>query len=109
MTPRDILAEAAALVDERGQDYGDVENNFANIASIANAMLGRDLSAYDVAMILAAVKFARMRQSPWKADNFLDGINYLAFATTMRPVRSRDALHDQIDMLSAQMREKTQQ
>ena len=111
MNPRDILAASAALIDERGIDYGDFENNFENIASISNAMLGRNLTAYDVAMILASVKFARLRQSPYKLDNFLDGVNYLAFAATMRPLEPHRPEHmpaqsDILDMLGARIRER---
>lgn len=81
MNPHKLLQEAADIIGERGQDYGSIEDNFANIANIANSMLGdSNLSAYDIAIILAAVKFARIKQSPWKRDNFVDGINYLAFA-----------------------------
>lgn len=81
MDPHKLLKEAADIIGERGQDYGDIEDNFENIARIANSMLGdANLSAYDIAIILAAVKFARIKQSPWKRDNFVDGVNYLAFA-----------------------------
>lgn len=81
MNPHKLLNEAASIIGERGQDYGDIENNFENIARIANAMLqDTQLTAYDIAIVLAAVKFARIKQSPWKRDNYVDGVNYLAFA-----------------------------
>lgn len=85
MKPHHVLTEAAGLIGERGKDYGGIEDNFANIAAIANAATGLDLSPFHVAVIMAAVKFARVRQSPGKADNYLDGINYLAFAHELRP------------------------
>lgn len=81
MNPYNLLKESIEIINERGKDYGAIENNFENIARIANAMLvDIELNAYDVAIILAAVKFARIKQSPFKRDNYVDGVNYLAFA-----------------------------
>jgi|694.fasta_scaffold17951_3 hypothetical protein len=80
MNPHDFLSEAAGLIGERGQDYGGIEKNFDRAAEIAGTILGRELSCYDVAIILASVKLARMRSSPYKRDNYLDCANYLAFA-----------------------------
>lgn len=82
--PHSVLQEAKELIGERGADYGGIEDNFNNIANIANAMSpGLHLCAYDVAIILTAVKMARIRQSPRKRDNYLDGVNYLAFAAEL--------------------------
>lgn len=83
MNPKTFLDEAASLIDDRGNDYGGIEQNFETIASLANTVLNRDLSAFDVAMILHCVKLARLRTSPTKRDNYLDGVNYLAFAGEM--------------------------
>lgn len=85
MNPHNVLGAAAELIGERGADYGGVEDNFANIAAIANIALGRDLTAFDIAVIMTAVKLARIRHSPGKGDNYLDGVNYLAFAHELRP------------------------
>lgn len=85
MRVKEILEEASSLIDERGADYGGVEENFNHIAGIANAILSRDLTAFEIAVVLASVKLARMRQSPYKLDNYLDGINYLSFAAMLRP------------------------
>lgn len=82
---KQFLEAAAGLIDERGVDYGGVEDNFANTAQIANAILGRDLTPYDVAVVLASVKLARMRASPYKLDSYLDCVNYVAFAAALRP------------------------
>lgn len=85
VNPQSVLNEAMGLIGERGQDYGGIEDNFLHIASIFTAMTGKEFGAHDVAMFLAAVKMARMRQSPGKADNYLDAINYIAFAHELRP------------------------
>jgi hypothetical protein len=84
MDPQNTLKECAYLIDERGEDYGGIEDNFTKIATIASLATGRMVTAYDVAMILAATKLARMSGIRDKRDNYLDAINYLAFASEMR-------------------------
>lgn len=87
MKPHDVLTQASSLIGERGADYGGIENNFNNIASIYTTMTGKEFTAYDVALIMVAVKMARIRQSPYKDDNYLDAINYMAFAHELRPTQ----------------------
>lgn len=84
MDPRLVLHECADLIGERGKDYGGIENNFRKIAEIANLMIGKDMTPYDVAMVLVATKLARMSGSRDKRDNYLDAINYLVFASEMK-------------------------
>lgn len=83
MNPHAALEEASRLISERGHDYGGVEVNFSNIAILANVFTGRELTAWDVAMLHVATKLARIRQSPQKRDSYLDAINYLAFAAEL--------------------------
>lgn len=85
MNPHDVLKDCADLIGERGQDYGGIEDNFRNIADIYFLMTGKECDAFDVSMMMVAVKIARMRQSPYKSDNYKDAINYLAFAHELRP------------------------
>lgn len=80
MHHKEFLGTADGLVDERGKEYGDLNANFYRITSIFRAMTGVDLSPREAALFLHAVKLARLRTSPNKADTYLDGINYLAFA-----------------------------
>lgn len=99
MRPHDVLTQASNLIGERGADYGGVELNFHNVAEIANIALGRDLTAFDIAIIMVAVKLARVRASPHKADNYLDGVNYLAFAHELRPSPLYDDLTQEEEAL----------
>lgn len=78
--PHKVLDEAAAIIGERGANYGGVEDNFTNISLIMARTTNRMLSPYDIAMLMVCVKLARMNQSPGKRDNYLDCINYLSFA-----------------------------
>lgn len=83
MTPNDILLEAQAIIGERGVDYGGIEENFTRIVEIFDLSTGVKIEPYRAAIFLACVKLARMHQSPRKLDNYLDAINYLAFAASM--------------------------
>jgi hypothetical protein len=44
-------------------------------------MLGKQITLYDVSIVMAAMKMARITSSPTLDDNYIDGINYLAFAS----------------------------
>ena len=80
MTYQELLKKAVETISERGDQYGTVENNFNRISAIASAILDRQVTPYEIAMILHALKLARIGASPTNADSYIDGINYLAFA-----------------------------
>jgi len=78
MGTQEILNEAAALIGERGAEYGALEVNFDRIRMVAAVLLNREVTRYEVAAILFATKVGRLGQTR-KRDSFVDGINYLAF------------------------------
>ena len=81
--PGDLLSHAFELINQRGADYdnaNDMEQNFREAAAVASVIIGKEISPRDVAMIMASVKLIRSKSSPGKLDNYVDGVNYLAFA-----------------------------
>lgn len=66
---------------DRGRRYGSVEETFDRCAKLATIILGKHVTLYDVSIILAAMKMARISSTPTLEDNYIDGINYLAFAS----------------------------
>ena len=81
--PGDLLSHAFELINARGNDYdnaNDLEQNFREAAAVASVVVGKDLTPRDVAMIMACVKLIRSKSAPGKLDNYVDGMNYLAFA-----------------------------
>lgn len=78
--PYEMLTQAAELIQERGQNYGEIENNFQLIADLFSLRIGRPFHPYEACILLECVKDARMFATPAFADNYLDGINYRAFA-----------------------------
>ena len=77
----DILKQAALILGDRGRRYGSVEECFERCSKIATILLSKQVTTYDVAMIMAAMKLARIPSSPTLDDNYVDGINYMAFAS----------------------------
>jgi hypothetical protein len=81
--PGDLLSLAFELINARGSEYdnaNDIEQNFREAAAVASVVLGKPFTARDVAMVMAVVKLIRSKSSPEKLDNYVDGMNYLAFA-----------------------------
>ena len=81
--PGDLLTLAFELINARGNEYdnaADIDQNFREAAAVASVVIGKELTARDVAMILHCVKLIRSKSSPGKLDNHVDGMNYLAFA-----------------------------
>jgi len=81
MDHRDILTETARILTERGKGYDKgSENSFPRAAQIASLKLNRDVTPYEVAIILESVKDARRATDPGNFDSHVDGVAYRAFA-----------------------------
>lgn len=92
MTRSDILDKAKECVcGQREQDYGTPESNFQLIADLWNAYLGdnccenvegyaclNDLTPTDVAMMMALLKIARIKNGGGTGDSFVDLAGYAA-------------------------------
>jgi len=87
MTPHDILTKCAELIEDRGQDYGGIEDNFRRISVIASVILNKTITPHDAAIVHLSTKLARMAGAQNKEDNYLDGINYLAIAAELRKLK----------------------
>jgi hypothetical protein len=79
MNHRDVLKSAATILNERAQEYGGEEACFKRISDLATIVLNKPISEYDVAMIMHCVKLGRLQEARQKSDNYIDGVNYLAF------------------------------
>jgi len=77
----DILKQAANILGDRGRRYGSVEEGFERCSKLASIILNKHITIYDVAIIMAAIKLSRITSTPTLDDNYIDGINYLAFAS----------------------------
>lgn len=83
MEVKQILASALALINERGVEYGGIEENFERAAAIASLKLNKSITPYEIAIVLESIKDARRAVSPDHYDSHIDGINYRAFALSL--------------------------
>lgn len=84
-TGTELRREALKMVEDcvcknRQNTYGDAEDNFADIAVMANIVLkghlSKPLDALAVALFSVCIKLARAGASPRHLDNLIDGSGY---------------------------------
>lgn len=80
MKHTEILGQTINTLRERGGQYGPEEACFERIATLASIVLNKSISPYDITMILHCVKLGRLQENRSNADNYIDGIAYLAFS-----------------------------
>lgn len=80
MNHKDVLYKAAETLNQRGANYGDIEEMFTDVALMASIVLGKEITKYDVTTIMETMKLRRRRANPKLADNYVDNVNYTAFS-----------------------------
>jgi hypothetical protein len=72
------LREAAGLISgDRDKQYGGPEENFTRIAKIWSVILGQEVLAEDVAMMMIGLKVARYAaRSGFQPDTWVDIAGY---------------------------------
>ena len=79
MTRKEILSkEAECVTGQREQDYGSPEQNFQIIADLWSAYTGLSFEPVDVAMMMALLKIARIKNGGGTGDSFVDLAGYAA-------------------------------
>ena len=78
---RNVLLTAAKTVEDRNTSYGTHDECFSRIAKLASAFFDEEIDEYKIAMILVFVKLGRIGDNRQYDDNYVDGVNYLAFAS----------------------------
>lgn len=75
----ECLRTACEIVNgQREKSYGSPEDNFKMIAYLWSDYLEADISAVDVAMMMALLKIARISTGTFKEDSFIDLAGYAA-------------------------------
>ena len=84
MTRAETLDAAKACVcQNREQEYGAVENNFAMISDLWSVYLGVEITPVDVALMMAQLKMAKIKTGTFKEDSFVDACGYIACAAEL--------------------------
>lgn len=107
---RDTAAELAGEIvntfNQRGNVYGDPEDNFGNIAAFWNAWLharypiaARDLAldATDVAHMSALIKKARLANTPTHRDSALDDAVYTLLSAGLDPAAKSQTIKPSLE------------
>jgi hypothetical protein len=78
MTGAELLAHAAAVIDQRRQSYGEPRLLFERVAVRWSQLLGVDVTAAQVGLCLADLKLARLTVDPGHLDSLIDVAGYVA-------------------------------
>jgi predicted glycosyltransferase involved in capsule biosynthesis len=78
MKKQELLKTALATVTNRGSEYGDAYINHKRIAEMWTVILGIDVKPHQVVMAMAAVKLARLVETPDHQDSWIDLAGYAA-------------------------------
>jgi hypothetical protein len=95
MRKEDVLHTAEKLINgDRRDEYGTVQESFGNIAKLWSVVLGIEVRPYQVALCMAMVKAARLKQTAAHEDSWIDGAAYFALggelATTKRVIEGTE-------------------
>lgn len=87
-TPKNILQEAQELIHgDRASSYGDAQQSFQRIADLWTPLLGKKITAMDVARCMIAMKLSRSITSK-KRDNWVDVVGYAPLASDIEAYES---------------------
>jgi hypothetical protein len=80
MNHTEILTASVLTLRDRDNQYGNMEETMVRACEIFEMITGKELTPYEANIFMHSLKLARIRTTPEKADNYIDGVNYLAFA-----------------------------
>lgn len=80
MKYNDLLMKAAHEYNDRAPVYGSFEDLFDRACQIYQLTTGNVLTPWQAATFMNCLKMARLKHSPTKMDNYVDAMNYTAFA-----------------------------
>jgi Domain of unknown function (DUF6378) len=88
----DILKTSATAINRNRERYGEPDTCFKRASVISSSILGREITPYEIVLIMHAVKLARIAASPSNGDHYVDGVSYLAFAGEFQGAEQRDEI-----------------
>lgn len=95
MTRKECLdAAAACVLTDRNVTYGTPEDSFGRVAQGWSALKGIEITAVDVALMLAWLKIVRAHDNPGHADSFVDLAGYAACGAEIAGCRSAPGAWD---------------
>ena len=92
MNAADALAHVAAIVQQRGENYGDARANMAETAKRMSLTLGVPVTPATVCLLMLDVKLARLRATPTHLDSIFDIMGYASLLAEIVTSSDRDDL-----------------
>ena len=90
MKSEDLLKEVIKILSgPRAKDYGDKYTNHVNIAELWSSYLSYKISPHDVAICMALVKIARLKNRRTK-DCYMDIAGYAAIAAEIEKKEKKE-------------------
>lgn len=89
---KQILTTSIDIIGSRAEEYGDASQSFSRASTIASTMLDKTITAYDVSIVLMAVKMARIAQNKSHMDSYVDLAAYTAFAAQFSNAKATEAV-----------------
>lgn len=80
--PQSLLDAAKKIIEERGKDFGDINQSFERIAKFWSAYKGVEITPHEVADMMILLKISRNVTSR-KKDNLLDIVGYAECANKL--------------------------
>jgi len=74
----EALAQVQAIIQQRGENYGDVRENMAETAKRMSLTLGVPVTPEGVCLLMIDLKLARLKETPGHLDSVLDIMGYAA-------------------------------
>ena len=81
--PKELAEKAKAILESRGQAYGDYRPLYRNIARKWSDTLEMEISPSMVCRLLAEMKLESWVNSGYKEDHAVDAANYLFLAGSL--------------------------
>lgn len=85
------------LLEQRGRIYGDMVGTHARIAEVWSGILGRHVSAHQVALCMVGLKLVRADLSPDHLDSHDDMQGYARIARVIAESWREDGASDPTD------------
>ena len=89
---KQILTTSIDTIGSRAEEYGDASQSFSRASTIASTMLDKTITAYDVSIVLMAIKMARIAQNKTHMDSYVDLAAYTAFAAQFSNAKATEAV-----------------
>ena len=96
MNHTEVLTNAINILRDRDAKYGPVQEMFERTSKLASIILDREVTPYEITVIMKCLKDARKKYDPMNVDHYADNINYEAFSYQFATAGADEAAEDAV-------------